>query len=348
MAAPAAGSITLNDLLALNDEIRALARAGVPLEKGLRSIGQDQSGRLSRLAASLGARLERGESLVDALDESVEGFPRAYHAVVAAGVRSGRLAAALEGISTAVRRASELRQVMIIALVYPIVVLAVASAVFLFTALKIVPVMTRVYGLMEVEQPWWQQQLGRVVEISPQLLLVFWAVGLVAGVFWLYGSNRAKALSAARFSGFPTVARVLQFGRLATFADVLALMVEQQVPLDEAVELSAEASGDRGLAKASQTLAERIRSGDQTITLPREFPPLLAWLICGGANQTQLTKNLRRTAESYRRRALHMGNWLTLYLPIVLSAGVGGSIALFYVLVVMAPFYHLLYQLSLP
>jgi archaellum biogenesis protein FlaJ (TadC family) len=75
---------------------------------------------------------------------------------------------------------------------------------------------------------------------------------------------------------------------------------------------------------------------------------LLGWLINSDTQRFHLAKSLRQTADAYRRRAMNMGNWLTIYLPILLSAGVGGTIAMLYVLIVMAPFYNLLYQLSLP
>src|SRR5262245_28274675 len=55
-------AITLDDLVALNQEIVALARAGVPLERGLLLSRRDLRGRLGRITESLGRRLERGVS----------------------------------------------------------------------------------------------------------------------------------------------------------------------------------------------------------------------------------------------------------------------------------------------
>ncbi|MDA1055302.1 MAG: type II secretion system F family protein [Planctomycetota bacterium] len=281
-------------------------------------------GRLGTLAESLGRRLESGESLADTLDDSQDGFPRVYRAVVAAGIRSGKLSSALEGISTAARRAAELRRVMIVSLVYPIVVLMVASNLFLFTALKTAPVVARVYELLNVERPWWYEWIVHTTRLSPEVIVGFWLVTVIVGGVWLYRSSRATAISDRGARGLPTVARVLHVGRMATFADVLAMMVEQQVALDEAVVLAAEASGDRMLVKSSGIIAERIRRGQHTAPLPAGFPPLLGWLLNSGTQREQLAKSLRQTASSYRRRALNMGNWLTIYLPIILSAGVGG------------------------
>src|SRR5580700_6763977 len=85
------GPIALDQLLALNEEIAALVRAGVPLDRGLLEAGRDVRGRLGRIAAVLGQRLGRGESLVDALDAERQSIPPLYRAVVEAGMRAGRL-----------------------------------------------------------------------------------------------------------------------------------------------------------------------------------------------------------------------------------------------------------------
>ncbi|MBC8353044.1 MAG: type II secretion system F family protein [Planctomycetes bacterium] len=348
MAVPATRGITLDELVALNDEMIALVRAGVPLERGLRSIGADLPGRLGRLAESLGRRLESGESLADTLDDSTDGFPRVYRAVVAAGIRSGKLSSALEGVSSAARRAAELRRVMIVSLIYPIIVLFIATNLLYFTAYKTAPVVMQVHELLGVDRPWWYDWVLYLGQYGGELLAGFWLMTTIFGGLWLYRSSRAASISDRGVRGLPTVARVLHVGRMATFADVLAMMVEQRVPLDEAVVLAAEASGDRILMNSSIIIATRIRGGERSAPLPKGFPPLLGWLINTGTQREPLAKSLRQTADSYRRRALNMGNWLTIYLPIILSAGVGGTIAALYVFIVMAPFYNLLFKLSLP
>lgn len=341
-------ALSLDELIALNDEIAALVRAGVPLDTGLRSLGGELPGRLGRLARSLSERLERGESLVQALDDTGGGFPRAYRAVVAAGLRSGRLAAALEGLSTAARRANELRRVMIVSLIYPVVVLMVASLLFLFTALKTAPIVAEVYEQLGFDPPWWYQRLQDLLQFSPQLMAALWVLGLLVGGIWLYRASRASTLASSSVRGAPSVSRILHLGRMAMFADVLALMIDQQVPLDEAVTLAGESSGDRMLTQATRTLAEQVRGGGRQLQQTSGVPPLLAWLITSGTRAEHLAHSLRQTADSYRRRALNLGTWLTVYLPILLSAGMGGLVALFFTLVIMLPFCNLLFRLSAP
>src|SRR5271155_2418897 len=92
-------SITIDQLLALNAEMAALVRAGVPLERGLVVTGRDLKGRRGAITTALARRLNRGESLSDALAGERESIPPLYCAVVEAGARSGQLSIALEGLA---------------------------------------------------------------------------------------------------------------------------------------------------------------------------------------------------------------------------------------------------------
>ena len=105
------GPITLDQLLALNEEIAALVRAGVPLDRGLLEAGRDVRGRLGRIAGVLGRRLNRGEGLAEALEAERRAIPPLYRAVVEAGARAGRLPAALEGMARYIRGVSDARAI---------------------------------------------------------------------------------------------------------------------------------------------------------------------------------------------------------------------------------------------
>jgi hypothetical protein len=62
-ASISAPSLTLDQLAALSQEIAALARAGVPLDRGLRELGRELPGRLGKLAAEMSGGLAEGKAL---------------------------------------------------------------------------------------------------------------------------------------------------------------------------------------------------------------------------------------------------------------------------------------------
>ena len=101
------------------------------------------------------------------------------------------------------------------------------------------------------------------------------------------GRRRPTVARRASFrrSRWLTPGRVLGDGRLANFTELLSLLVGHAVPLTEAMVLAADASGDGALRRGSRVLAERLREGQRLTRredLPKEFPPLLGWLLVGG------------------------------------------------------------------
>ena len=139
------GSISLAELVALNDEIAALARAGVPLEPALAELGADMPGRLGQIATLVAERTGRGESLLEVISSQSLRLPPVYRAVVEAGLRSGRLSAALEALAGALRRVADTRRAVAVAAIYPLLVVMLAWGLAAFFVTKIVPSLLMVF-----------------------------------------------------------------------------------------------------------------------------------------------------------------------------------------------------------
>ncbi len=141
---------TLDDLLALNDEIAALVRAGLPLEEGLAELGGDMPGRLGRIATSLSEAASRGEPLEQALLDRAVALPPVYRAVMQAGMRAGRLPAALEAVATSARRITETRRAAVIAVSYPLLVSALVWCGLAVFTRTLAPSLARSFHSLDV------------------------------------------------------------------------------------------------------------------------------------------------------------------------------------------------------
>lgn len=344
-----AGSISLDELIALADEMAALARAGVPLEQGLLEAAGDLSNRSGKLATDVAHRMRTGESFLHIIASSPGIFPPAYRAVVEAGARTGRLSSALEGLANSARRAAELRRLARAAIVYPLSVALLAYVLFILSILRFQPLVSEAYQTLNAPPNRLNHalvNLGQSASIwGPALpLLVLLPLG-----FWWYRSGRTGQLQAVRREGILPTARLIKYGQIATFADVLGLLVEHEVPLGESIVLAADASGDPQLARGARTLAQNIERGgraDAAQATIEGCPPLLAWLLSRGSTQPGLAEALRRTAESFRGRAVQLDDRLRLYLPLALTFLIGGTAVAVYALSVFVPWYDLLFSMS--
>lgn len=343
---------TVDELLALNEEIAALVRAGVPLEQGLADLGRDLPGGAGLAATDLADRLSRGEPLDVALAASQSGLPPLYLSIVAAGLKTGRLATALEGLTAAARRLAELRHATATALIYPVLVFLVGWGLFVgfvsFFAPTVLPSF-RDFKVPSAEVIAWFAALGPSAvwwgTIGPAVVL------LAVGVWW-WQSRQAVSLAGGRWLGWIPGARVLlRLCHWAAFADILALLIDERVALPEALRLAARASGSRWIAADAEALAQALERGAQPsecINLAGRFPPLVAWFLSAGAEQRVLVSALRHAASSYHERARQRAEAVQTFLPVALTLGVGGTTVLAYALVMFLPWVNLLNTLSVP
>lgn len=348
-----APAITLEQLIALNDEITALVRAGVPLEGGLAAIGGDMPGKLGRISRDLAERMKRGQSLGEVLAERSRDFPPVYRAVVEAGLRCGRLSVALEGLAEATRRLAEMRRAVASAFVYPLIVLLVAWGLFTLFVTKLAPNIAPVLHSFHSSGAdsvtllaRWGESAAYWAGIVPLLVL------LLFGSWWF--ASARPSLVQSRWSGlafgwFPWARRMLRYARTATLAEVLALLVEHAVPLDEALELAGAASGAPRTSQATRRLADAVRRGEPLSAAHGEriaFPPMLRWLMSSGGQRGTLVASLRHAAQTYRSRALRQAHRVRLMLPLVLTVVIGGGAALAYATTSLLPWILLMYQVA--
>src|SRR5438552_2476941 len=85
-----------DDFLSFNDQLAHLAKAGMPVEHGLRLLAQDlKRGRLAATVRAVADELQKGVPLEQAIEKYQDKFPPLYARLVAAGSRNGDLAATL-------------------------------------------------------------------------------------------------------------------------------------------------------------------------------------------------------------------------------------------------------------
>lgn len=346
-------AISLDELIALNDEIAALVRAGIPLDRGLLDLAPDLPDRLGQIMAALGERTARGESLSEAILAEQGHLPRLYAVVVEAGIRAGRLTAVLEKLATTARQMVELRSMAGSALLYPMIVFFLAYLLWIGFVLWTAPITAPAYESFDIKSAAWIERAagaGSTIQYwGPAVpLLVLGAFG----AWWLLSGRALIVQSGAarrRLGWIPGGRRLLRSLQAAMFADVLSLLVEANAPLDESIALAAEASGSWLIEGEAERLVARLRQGaplEECLTEAPGFPPLLCWLVQTGQQQGALDAALRHAAETYRERARQRAEAARLLLPLLLTIGIGGGTVLAYGLLLFWPWTSLLKSLS--
>jgi general secretion pathway protein F len=298
---------------------------------------------LQEISQKLAVRMQTGATLAEALHGEEGRLPVTYRTVVEAGIRAGRLPAALESISNYARELVDLRRRITLALLYPFIVLVLAYLLFGVFVVQMVRRMRETYEVFRLPLHWTLEMLSSVADWISQW---WWAplAGFVAVVIWWALTGGARMLT---FSGaarpltlVPYVGRISRYFQYANFADLLALMVEQQVPLPEGLRLTAAATGDARLRRSGMALAESIENGEPAGgSGPRRFgfPPFLFWVLTCEPTGTGMTKLLRHAASIYRRQGVNLSHWLKIVFPVVAAVVIGGGVTVLYALSLFGP-----------
>ncbi|NQT11822.1 MAG: type II secretion system F family protein, partial [Planctomycetes bacterium] len=301
----------------------------------------------------LAERMQRGESLSDILEKEPQHFPPVYRAVVLAGIRAGRLPAALESVSRSARRLAETRRMTAAGFLYPLLVLLLAWTLFAGFITWVFPVVYEFAVELDAPGRVWFSYLagmGKSVAIwGPGVPLV---VVLLAAIWW-FRSGRATLVQPQRsvvtLGWLPWLGRMLRWYRIATFSEVLTLLIENRVPLPQSVVLAAEATGDPGMIRAALEIAGALRRGEPLQLrgpFSTAFPPLLEWLMITGQNHGALLPALRHASEIYQRRAQNQADVARIFLPVLLTVVIGGFVTLTYTLMLFGPWTIVLRAMS--
>lgn len=344
----------LDELIALNEEMISLVQAGIPLELGLREMGNELPDRLGKISSKLADKMEQGSSLSEAMESEGSRFPKVYRVIVEAGIKSGKLTVALEEMSNYAWELFHLRRQIGMAMVYPLIVFSLAYGLFLVFLFEMLARFNAAYEVFRLGEPRPLQVLNML-----ESTLVYWGLFpplmlFVFVILWMRtgSSQLLNFKGTSRLIGWiPGVQKIANYYRYGNFSELMSLLIQQNIPFAESIVLAAEATGDDQLVKSANLMAERhLMSLPETGDTTKEYgwPPLLTWLLTTKNHQGELSLALKNAADMYRRKAANYTRWFRVLFPIFTGTIIGGGTVLCYSLVLFLPFSDMLKQLANP
>jgi type II secretory pathway component PulF len=345
--------MTVDDLITLNEEIAAMARAGLPLDQGLAALAEEMGrGRLQQVTAQLAADLRAGQTLPEALQRQGSRVPPFYAGLVEAGVRSGRVAEVLATLTTYARTVANLRSTVVDAALYPAVVLLFAVAVLALAVGYLVPQYGDLFRQFGMKLPFLTEAVLTVCR-RPGAFLVAPVLAVLGTLFLtraaLSGTERGRCYWARAVYALPLVGALLRAARLAAFTDLLAILVDYGLPLPRAFQLAGAASSDPFLVAGARQAQQDLEAGLPLGPALRHrllVPELISWMMSVGEQRGQLGKTLHHVAELYRRQAERRAALLRTVLPPFFIVGTAGVLVSLFIFALILPMVRLLEALS--
>ncbi len=338
--------ISATDLALITRQLATLVRAALPLEEALQTVArQSEQPRLQSMMLAVRSRVMEGHTLADGLGDFPHVFPELYRTTVSAGEQSGHLEVVLERLADYTEKRQQMRQKIMLALFYPVILTVVALLVTGGLLTYVVPQVVQVFDNIGQELPWLTVSLIALSDFLRANGL--WLLLLLA----LLGTGFALLLrrEAMQFRWHRFILRLPLIGRLgrglntARFARTFSILTASGVPVLEAMRLSAEVMGNLPMRGAVNDASLRVREGSgiaHSLEQSRYFPPMTLHLIASGESSGKLEEMLERAADNQEKEletviAMVMG----MFEPILIL--VMGGIVLVIVLAILLPIFDL-------
>jgi type II secretory pathway component PulF len=327
--------------------VAELTKAGLPLGAGLRALAEELPGwRLPRVLDALADRLDAGDDLVDALESQGQNLPLHLRGLMVAGVRSGRLAEVLEEFVDMQRSQAELRRRVWLGLAYPFILLVFMAALAMVANLYIVRAFAKIFADFNTSLPWLTEvticMAGPVMWFAIAIVLLATAIPVI---LWFAPKTRWLWPIVHRL---PMLGQLLRWSHLTQYARLMGILLEQKVPLPDALRLSAAGTHDASLAQGSMQVAEDVEKGRvlyESMSEHRQFPSSMIPVIQWGQMAPALPDAFRSAAEMYEGRVRSQRSLLEgILLPIMCLAVV--TFVGFFVIAMFLPLISLIDRLS--
>lgn len=303
----------------LAGRLAELSAAQLPLAPGLRAAAAElDGGRLARAMELLATDLERGQTLEQALAHERGRFPATFTGLVAAGVRTGRLGEVLEEFAGFRQFVADMRRDVWTALAYPLFLVVLTIGLFAVFADEIAPLLADTYRGFRIDMVGSIRALDGLHTALPYVLAAAGLVVLLAIVMHFF---RSLPIVWRVVTCLPAIGRLWKFGGMAEFARLLRNLLEHDVPLPEALRLTAGGIANADVAAGCRYLATRIESGESLATaLQRtsQFGPIERPIIAWGEQHGALPAALATVADVNVRRLRVWSTFLRSSLPLVL------------------------------
>lgn len=329
------------DISVFTRQMATMMKAGVPLVQSfdIVSEGADNEN-LKELINNIRDDVSAGLSFGASLRKHPKYFDDLFCSLVEAGEQAGALETMLDRIATYKEKTESLKAKIKKALTYPIAVVVVAIIVTAVLLIKVVPVFATTFSNFGGELPAFTQFVMGISETTQEWWLV-WLAGLIVVFFSVREIKRRSPKFEAAIDKYslkiPVVGDILYQAIVARFARTLSTTFAAGVPLVDALNSVAGASGNAVYREATLKVRDDVTTGiqlNQAMKATGKYPVLLLQMASIGEESGALDEMLAKAAEHYEEAVDNaVDNLTTLLEPMimaVLGVLVGGLLIAMY------------------
>jgi type IV pilus assembly protein PilC len=299
------GGVSTKQLVVMTRQASTLIDAGLPLLRSLNIlITQLKPCKLKDILREVSQDIQSGGTFSEGLAKHPRYFDRLYVNMVRAGEVGGMLELVLQRLAIFLERRQALKRKVTGAMVYPIAVMTIASAIVIGLLLFVVPTFAEIFQDFDAKLPWMTLFL---IDAGDFVLFKWWKMLLyinstIVGFKVITKFRITKRVFDRVILKVPAIGSLITKVAVARFARTLGTLITSGVPILQSLRITKETIGNEVIENAIQKVHDSIKEGE-TIAAPLDeakvFPPMVVNMIDVGEETGSLDQMLMKVADIY-------------------------------------------------
>jgi len=330
-------AITAQEISIFSRQIATMLQSGVPMVQSFEILATGQKNqRMADMLTDIRDNIAGGSSLSEAMARHPVQFDLLYRNLTRAGEAAGVLDTVLDTVATYKERTEALKGKIKKALFYPAAVMAVAMLVSAILLIYVVPQFEDVFKGFGADLPAFTQMIVNASRFMTQWwwLVLLIVVGSIGGFLFIYKRSPALERTVDRLMlKIPVIGQILHQSAIARYARTLALTFKAGVPLVEALETVAGATGSIVYNDAVKRIREDVSVGYQLNVAMKQvgiFPHMVVSMTAIGEEAGALDTMLLKVAEFYEQEVNNsvdaLASLIEPFIMVVIGVLVGGMV----------------------
>lgn len=326
------GRVNRKQLTQFTRQFSTLQNAGLPVVRSLQILeSQLKPGVMKNALVDVTDDVQGGSSLSEALAKHPKVFDKLYVNMVRAGEAAGMLDVIFQRLAEFMEKGQKIKRQVTGALVYPIAVVLIASAILIFVMGFIIPQFQKMFADMNLSLPFVTEILIGFSKFVQEwlLLLPLAPIGIILGIKAI-GATTAGRLAIDRLKlRLPLFGVIVRKAVISRFSRTLGTLISSGVAILEALSIVKGTAGNVVIAEAIGQVHDSIREGD-TIAQPLRqsgcFDEMVVNMIEVGEETGDLDKMLIKVADTYDDEVdVAVASFMSLFEPLLIIF-MGGAV----------------------
>lgn len=337
-------NVKMTDLAIFCRQLAISVNAGVPLRDAIEGIGMElEHPVLKRVSGEMVSQLHDGQSFSEVVASHPKIFNEMFYGLIKVAEEAGKLPDTLTQLADYLERADRLQRRIKAMAAYPIFIGVFFVIVCLIMTLFILPQFTDIFGGFGADLPFFTRLVFSVNDffVNNFLLIFIGTIAAVAGVVF-YGRTESGAYRKDWLKlNTPYAGGCLKKYILARFCRSLSIMVNSGVPISNALEICADATGNQLIKRNVMGVREMIMTGNRIAASLEKtgiFPGLIVRMVSVGEDSGQLPEVLDNVSDLYEDQVeVSIMTSMALFEPLIIC--VFGAFILMIVLAIYLPIF---------